>query len=191
MVIQHQAHWQSETGLWWWNWCQGCSDGKPSTYLFWTWCQQKWRQRRVCSRWMIVSLLDLWLRSPCLRIHVLLSTEHLVQLFIFYHKLMHKTSLCLQGKTMQLRNDTLNLVDIEWQDYMKQILLQVTVLLYLRKVIVHPFAWFIFSISNDCHADILTDDTEPLDRQNTTEHHPLYRLWYRPHCGAYTALHWG
>ena len=64
---------------------------------------------------------------------------------------MHKTSLCLQGETMQLRNDNLNLVDIEWQDYMKQI--QVTVRsIYI--VVVHPFldSYFQSLMTNACNA---------------------------------------
>ena len=91
-------------------------------------------------------LFHFWTYDFTLHVNTFMYCSQLVQLFIFYHKLMHKTSLCLQGETMQLRNDNLNLVDIEWQDYMKQI--QVTVLLYLHSYR-SPFAWIIFSISDD------------------------------------------
>ena len=99
---------------------------KPRTYLFWTWCRQKWRQRRVCSRWMIVSFQDLWHHSPC-------SDLNFFQFALYsIHKLMddfwHKTLLCCKEKLYAA---------LKWQyqtcwywitglyDYMKLILHQI------------------------------------------------------------------
>ena len=76
------------------------------SYLFWTWCPQRWRQRKVCSRWRIVSHQGWWRRSPCL----VLSQASAITLDTTLHSVCRK-------ETTELWNDDL-LIGIQWPDYL-------------------------------------------------------------------------